>query len=120
MPWTAAPAWPDIPPPTTRMATSKRRAASTAFSGEPNACSRMLRPKYSLGLFSLTVMAPSPGVSRTRATASLRRPVAVVESAGAPLAIVSAANYFEISLAVEADGDGLLRLLPVLGVRVDP
>src|SRR5207245_10235786 len=81
-----------------------------ARSGACSAWFRMPRPKYSLGSFWFTVMLPSPGVSRTRATASLRRPVTM---------IASAANYFHVSLAVEPDRDGLLGLLPMLGVGVN-
>src|SRR5262249_25169456 len=76
IPCRIAPACPDSPPPQTFTAMSTLPTCSTTSSG----CLRIIllvsRPKYSSSERSLTTNSPEPGLIRTRAIDSLRRPVA--------------------------------------------
>ncbi len=56
--------------------TSKRLSISRVTNGSLTSCWWTLFGKYSSSLRPLTVHWPVPGVSRTRAMACLRRPVA--------------------------------------------
>src|SRR5437660_11440527 len=109
MPCAMAPACPLVPPPATLTLTSNLRWVLVIRSGASAASSSTRRPRNARGSFSLTVIRPSPGCIRTRATAFLRRPV--------PRLNVSA--NVDIPLRVERDGPGLLRLMAVVGSGVD-
>src|SRR5579859_5021080 len=75
MPCAMAPACPLVPPPATLTLTSNFRWVLVTRSGALAASSRTRRPRNASRSFSFTVIRPSPGWSRTRATAFLRRPV---------------------------------------------
>src|SRR2546428_2790823 len=88
---------------------SNLRCVLVTRSGASAAISRTRRPRYASGSFSLTVIRPSPGCSRTRAIAFLRRPV--------PRLKVSA--NLDVPSGIERDNLGLLRDVPVVGTGVD-
>src|SRR5258708_5471156 len=109
IPCAMAPACPLVPPPATLTLTSNFRCVLVTRSGALAASSRTRRPRNASRSLSLTVILPSPGWIRTRATAFLRRPV--------PRLKVSA--KIDVSPRVECD---LLRLLGhvlVIGPGVD-
>src|ERR1700680_1485814 len=109
MPCAMAPACPLVPPPATLTLTSNFRSVLVTRSGALAASSRTRLPRNASRSFSLTVILPSPGCRRTRATAFLRRPV--------PRWNVSA--NLDVPLRVERDGPRLLSLVAVVGTRVD-
>src|SRR5438270_275375 len=109
MPCAIAPACPLVPPPATLTLTSNLRWVLVIRSGASATSSSTRRPRNARGSFSLTVMRPSPGCSRTRATAFLRRPV--------PRLNVSA--NLDVPLLIERDRLRLLRGVPVVGPGVD-
>src|SRR5579864_1292667 len=110
MPCAIAPACPLVPPPATLTLTSNLRCVLVMRSGARATSSSTRRPRNARGSFSLTVIRPSPGCSRTRATAFLRRPV--------PRLIVSA--NLDVPLLVERDRLRLLSGVSVVGAGVDP
>ncbi len=75
MPWRTAPAWPEIPPPKVVTTMSARPSAFAARSGCRMIVCRVSVGKYSSNGRPLIEIFPVPGTKRTRATASLRRPV---------------------------------------------
>src|SRR4249920_3430443 len=70
-----APAWPVTPPPSTLMSALKRPSVPVTRNGMRTSDSLMALPKCSSSVRPLTTISPSPGRSRTRAMAVLRRPV---------------------------------------------
>src|SRR5262249_39270834 len=68
-------------------------------------------PRYCIGLFWLIRIRPSPGWMRTRAIAVLRRPTALTSCSS---------DNPDVPPIVEADAPWRLRLVLVLGARVDP
>src|SRR5713226_7160765 len=104
-----APAWPLVPPPTTRMLMSNFRCVLVTRSGASAANSSTRRPRKASGSFSLTVTRPSPGWMRTRATAFFRRPVPLVKTSAT----------LDVPPLVEGDHLRLLGLVPMLGPGVD-
>src|SRR3989454_7814795 len=75
MPCRTAPAWPEIPPPSTVASTSNRPSTLAVLKGcRITVCSER-RGKYCSNGCPFTRIFPLPGSSRTRATAFLRRPV---------------------------------------------
>src|SRR5690242_5510171 len=110
MPCAIAPAWPLVPPPTTLIETSNLRCVPVTRSGASAAISSTRRPRYARGSLSLTVTRPSPGVSRTRAIAFLRRPV--------PRFGFVSANL-QISFCVEGESLRSLSGVAVLRAGVD-
>src|SRR5256885_8690530 len=110
MPCAMAPAWPLVPPPSTRTLMSNFRCVLVTRSGASAASSSTRRPRKASGSFSLTMTRPSPGWMRTRATAFFRRPV--------PRLNVSA--NLDVSLRVECERLRLLRRVAVVGAGVNP
>src|SRR5664279_649995 len=76
IPRRSAPACPETPPPVSRAVTSKTSPISSVVKGSRTSCWCTLLGKYSSSDLPLTSHRPEPGISRTRAIASLRRPVA--------------------------------------------
>src|SRR4029453_8410992 len=77
MPSRSAPACPERPPPSIRAITSRSLSRSTSRSGAATTILWARVVKYSSSVRPLSWNAPVPGTRRTRAMASLRRPVAV-------------------------------------------
>src|SRR5262245_13694208 len=75
MPWRIAPAWPVTPPPSTLIIALKWPSVPVTRNGIFTSDSFTALPKCSSRLRPLTTISPSPGSSRTRAIAVLRRPV---------------------------------------------
>src|SRR5687767_193113 len=75
IPWRIAPAWPVTPPPSTLIMTLKRPSVPVTRKGIRTSDSLTALPKCSSSDRPLTTISPSPGSSRTRAMAVLRRPV---------------------------------------------
>ena len=69
-------ACPESPPPFTVTCTSNCPEVSVSSSGWRNTMREVSRPKYSSSERLLISICPDPGCNQTRATASLRRPVA--------------------------------------------
>src|SRR6185295_6451705 len=69
------------------------------------------RVRYSRGVRSLIVILPAPGTMRTRATASLRRPVRGL------VVVVVIVSSVSVSV-LRRPGDGLLGLVRMLGAPV--
>src|SRR3984893_11230604 len=110
IPWAMAPAWPATPPPRTLIVTSRRRSLSGTRSGCITSISSARRPRYWSGVLLLIMMRPSPGVSRTRAIAVLRRPTA---------RFICCSDNLHVPLLIEGDAPGQLRPVLVVGARVD-
>src|ERR1051326_5880165 len=110
MPCAMAPAWPLVPPPSTRTLMSNLRWVLVTRSGASAASSRTRRPRKASGSFSLTTTRPSPGWIRTRATAFFRRPVPRLNVSANPA----------LSLLVEPERLRLLRRVTVVGPGVHP
>src|SRR6266511_1588329 len=81
MPSRSAPACPETPPPSIRAITSRSLSRSTSRSGAATTILWARVVKYSSSVRPLSWSAPVPGTRRTRAMASLRRPVAVCKLA---------------------------------------
>src|SRR5512140_2262224 len=79
MPWRIAPAWPVTPPPSTLIIALKRPSVPVTRNGIRTSASSIAAPKCSTSERPFTTISPSPGRSRTRATAVLRRPVPVLK-----------------------------------------
>ena len=75
MPWRIAPAWPVTPPPSTLIIALKRPSVPVTRNGIRTSASLTALPKCWSIVRPLTTISPSPGRSRTRAMAVLRRPV---------------------------------------------
>src|SRR6058998_269142 len=75
MPCRTAPAWPEMPPPSTEASTSNRPSTFAVLKGCLIIVCRGSRGKYCSKGSPFTRILPLPCTSRTRATAFLRRPV---------------------------------------------
>ena len=76
MPWRTAPACPERPPPLTVARMSYCSVRSVTWKGWLRIMRSTGRAKYCSPVRPLTVSLPLPSVTQTRATASLRLPVA--------------------------------------------
>ncbi len=75
MPCRTAPAWPEGPPPPTLIRASNCPMVLVSWSGWQITIRSVSRGKYSSKDRRFTTMFPAPGLSQTRATEVLRRPV---------------------------------------------
>src|SRR3990172_9551087 len=98
-----APAWPVTPPPSTLIIALKRPSVPVTRNGILTSASSIACPKCSASERPLTTISPSPGSSRTRATAVLRRPVPVLKAG--------------VDIVAPPSGERL-RLLGLMGVIV--
>jgi hypothetical protein len=73
----SAPAWPESPPPITVASRLYLPIVFVTVNARSAVLTSVSRFRYSSGVRPFTVSLPAPAVSRTRAIASLRRPVLV-------------------------------------------
>src|SRR5262245_22627561 len=125
MPKRMAPAWPLTPPPSSVASTSYTSSVCVKRSGSfaTTWCVRI--GKYAANGRPLTTICPVPGRSRTRATASLRRPVVWMRGLGtsSPSCSQSPSTSAEVASACAVRQRALRGLLRVVGMRrapVDP